>query len=110
MFLLGLLQDFLAGHPLGVCAFAFVAVHLLCGDRIRQLVGGSFSLAWLVLSGAMLATLLLQAGVFVLFHGLMVPFEPLILQFAVIVGSYPLAVSAFLAPVAEVLPRVEELA
>jgi len=89
VFLIGIVQDTLAGTPLGVYALVFLAVYGGVVMQQRFFLGKSFTVVWIgFLIVAALASALTWILVAVL-HGALINPKPVSFQFIMTVGVYP---------------------
>jgi rod shape-determining protein MreD len=107
VFLVGLLQDILAGLPLGLSATVLLVVHGVVVRQRRFLVGRSFAVVWWGLMIAGIGALALEWALGSAFLGVAVDPAPLAFQYALLLALYPPLAWCF-ARVLAILPqRVE---
>ena len=104
MFLIGLLQDGLAGTPLGLSAIVFLSAHYFVITQRRLLAGQSFGLNWFGFSVCAVMAGALAWLIACLFYLKLVPVTPSAVQTVLTIVLYPPLAWTF-ALIHRVLPR-----
>jgi len=104
MFLIGLLQDSLAGTPLGLSAIVFLTAHYFVITQRRLLAGQSFVLNWFGFSVMAVIAALMAWTIACVFYLHLVPVTPSAIQTVLTIVLYPPLAWTF-AQIHRLLPR-----
>ena len=104
MFLIGMLQDGLAGTPLGLSAIVFLTAHYFVITQRRLLAGQSFALNWFGFSVLAVMAGGLAWAIACVFYLRLVPVTPSAIQTVLTIVLYPPLAWTF-AQIHRLLPR-----
>jgi rod shape-determining protein MreD len=90
VFVLGIVQDALAGLPLGVGACTLTVAHAIVVAQRRFLIGKSFAVVWLSLALVVLATVALGWALVCAYYGVILASPAIFFQAVVTIGVYPI--------------------
>jgi len=95
IFVLGLLQDALAGTPIGLSAAMFVGVHAVVHYQRRFFHGKTFLVLWCFFALVMAVVLFLSYTAVAIYNVAFAPITPVLLQLCLTVALYPLLTRVF---------------
>lgn len=90
VFLLGVLQDLLSGHPLGLTALLFTICYWILLTQRRFFLGNSFGVLWFGFSVLVAGAAVLEWVVFCLIHATILDIRPAVFQSLMAMTVFPL--------------------
>jgi rod shape-determining protein MreD len=90
VFVLGVVQDALAGLPLGVSACTLTVAHAIVVAQRRFLTGKSFGIVWLSFTFVVLATVALGWTLVCAYYGAILASPAIFFHAAATIGVYPI--------------------
>lgn len=95
LFLLGLIEDFASGAPLGMNPMILITVYVLLANQRRFFINRSFGVCWagfaIIASAALAFSWLLES----FYRGQPMPVGPLFLSLVVTIAAYPILGGVF---------------